>query len=265
MTYRDHVDDFEKHARMRAELVEEWPSGGRLDPALVRSVQRFQAGEDGDGASLIANSDRAGDRDYLAAVRLFVAEEQNHARLLKNLLTYAGQPTIAGHWTDTVFVAVRRALGLRLELMTLMLAEVVALRYYRALRDGTDDTLVTDVAARILADERRHVPFHVDRLRDGFADAPVALRLIGAGFWWVLMTGATLVVAVDHGPALCSLGISRRRFVRDVLAIFRPIVRQVFGPDGEPAQALHRTRNDVGSSRPDNASSARAATRGSGG
>jgi hypothetical protein len=93
------------------------------------------------------------------------------------------------------------------------------------------------VAGRILADERRHVPFHVDRLRDGFADTPVVARLLGAGFWWVLMTGATLVVAVDHGAALCCLGVSRRRFVRDVLAIFRPIVRQVFAspapaPDG---------------------------------
>jgi hypothetical protein len=228
MTYQEHVRDFELHARLRAELVEHWPSGGRLDPALVRSLQRFQAGEDGDGASLISKSARAGDQNYLAAVRLFVAEEQNHARLLKNILTYGGESIIDGHWTDTVFVAVRRALGLRLELMTLMLAEVVALRYYRALRDGTRDALVTDVAGRILADEQRHVPFHVDRLRDGFADTPVAARLIAAGFWWVLMTGATLVVAVDHGRALHVLGVSRRRFVREVLALFRPIVREVF-------------------------------------
>jgi hypothetical protein len=240
MTYQEHVRDFELHARLRTGLVEHWPSGGRLDPALVRSLQRFQTGEDGDGASLLAKSTRAGDRDYLAAVRLFVAEEQNHARLLKNVLAYGGESTIDGHWTDTVFVAVRRALGLRLELMTLMLAEVVALRYYRALRDGTGDALVTEVAGRIVADEQRHVPFHVDRLRDGFADAPGTARLIAAGFWWVLMTGATLVVAVDHGRALHILGVSRRRFVREVLALFRPIVREVFfsaarGSSGRPA------------------------------
>jgi hypothetical protein len=246
MTYQDHLRDFQEQARLRDRLVERWPSGGRLDPALVRSIQRFQAGEDGDGASLIANSARAGDADYLAAVRLFVAEEQNHARLLKNVLAYADQPTIDDHWTDTVFVTVRRAFGLRLELMTLMLAEVVALRYYRALRDGTGDALVTDVAGRILADERRHVPFHVDRLRNGFARTPAAARLAGAGLWWVLMTGATLVVAVDHGPALRNLGVSRRRFVRDVLALFRPIVRQVFAntapaeePTRTPAPAAH--------------------------
>ena len=249
MTYQEHVRDFRSHARRRAESVEHWPSGGRLDPALVRSLQRFQAGEDGDGASLIAKSERAGDHDYLTAVRLFVAEEQNHARLLKNVLTYAGEPTIDGHWTDTVFVAVRRALGLRLELMTLMLAEVVALRYYRALRDGTGDALVTDVAGGILADERRHVPFHVDRLRDGFADAPGTARLIAAGFWWVLMTGATLVVAVDHGRALTSLGVTRRRFVREVLTLFRPCVREVFFTAAVRSETTPATGGDEANTR----------------
>jgi hypothetical protein len=46
------------------------------------SVQRFQAGEDGDGVSLVAKADRAGGPDYARAVRLFVAEERNHACLV---------------------------------------------------------------------------------------------------------------------------------------------------------------------------------------
>jgi hypothetical protein len=200
-TYAEHVEDFEKHRRLRAELVESWPLTDPLDPAVVRSIQRFQLGEDGDGATLLANSAKAGDPDYLAAVRLFEAEEQNHARLLRNVLACAGEGTISRHWTETVFAGVRRAMGLRLELMTLMLAEVVALRYYRALRDGTSNRLLTDVAGGILADERRHVPFHVDRLRAGFARTPALGRRAGAAFWWFLMTGTTLVVAVDHGPA----------------------------------------------------------------
>jgi hypothetical protein len=226
-TYAQHVEEFERHKRLRAGLVERWPIAGPLRPALVRSIQRFQAGEDGDGASLLAKTANAGDADYLAAVRLFVAEEQNHARLLRNVLACAGEETINGHWTDTIFITVRRGLGLRLELMTLMLAEVVALRYYRALRDGTDDRLLTDVAGRILADEERHVPFHVDRLRAAFAGTPLLGRLVAATFWWLLMTGATLVVAADHGPALRQLGVARHRFITEVLALFRPIVHDV--------------------------------------
>ena len=99
-------------------------------------------------ATAPTSSRKPGDGDYLAAVKLFVAEEQNHARMLAELLARRrGAHHQRAHWSDTVFVRLRRALGLRLELMVLLIAEVVALRYYRALRDGTDDPLVTQVAA----------------------------------------------------------------------------------------------------------------------
>jgi hypothetical protein len=224
MSYTRWTQHFEEHARLRARIVERWPGGGRLAPALVRSVQRFQTGEDGDGANLIRKSAQAGDPTYLAAVRLFIAEEQNHARLLREVLRHAGEPTIGRHWSDTAFVAVRRALGLRLELMTLMVAEVISLRYYRALRDGVADPVVAEVAGRILADEERHVPFHTDRLRDGFARLPRPVRLGVAAAWWVLMAGALAVVAVDHGAALGVLGVGRRRFVADTCHLFGPVV-----------------------------------------
>ena len=205
--FHDWVEDFQDEAARRLARGEpDWRRGARLDPAVVRSVQRFQVGESGDGANLIA---KAGDGDYGTAVQLFVAEEQNHARLLAHLLAAAGADTIGGHWSDAVFVRLRRALGLRLELLVLLVAEVIALRYYRALRDGTADPLTTEVACRILADEQRHVPFHLRRLG----------RL--PALWWVLLACTAVVVALDHGPALRRLGVPRRAFVREVLG-WRP-------------------------------------------
>ncbi|WP_067845212.1 ferritin-like domain-containing protein [Nocardia lijiangensis] len=216
--------EFEAKARARAAAGDpDWSRGARLHPAITRSVQRFQVGESGDGADLIAKAERAGDPVYTAAVRLFVDEERNHARLLAQLLRAAGQPTIARHWTDAVFVWLRRALGLRLELMVLMVAEIVALQYYRALRDGTDDPLTTRVAALILDDERRHVPFHTQRLRAAFAGTRLPARLAARAFWWIILTGATLVVAHDHGRALRELGCSRTEFVRATLGLFATI------------------------------------------
>ncbi|HET6297452.1 MAG TPA: ferritin-like domain-containing protein [Kribbella sp.] len=227
-TFDGWLRGFEDAAELRArESSPPWQAGGVLDRAMVRSVQKFQAGEDGDGASLIGKSARVGDPAYAAAVRLFVAEEQNHARLLEQLLLNAGASTIDGHWSDKVFVSVRRALGLRLELMTLMVAEVVALRYYEALRDGTEDPVLTEVAARILADEERHVPFHVHRLRGGFAHVPRPARLAAAAGWWILMLGAVGVVAVDHGPALRHLGVRPLQFMADTVQLFRPIAAEV--------------------------------------
>jgi hypothetical protein len=203
-TFDGWVRDFEAAAQARQRTGEpDWRRGAGLDPTVVRSVQRFQVGESGDGANLVA---KAGGGAYGTAVRLFVTEEQNHARLLAKLLAAAGAPTIASHWSDAVFVRLRRALGLRLELLVLLVAEVIALTYYRALRDGTGDPLTTDVAGRILADEERHVPFHRDRL-----------GRIGLG-WRILLAGTAVVVAIDHGPALRRLGMTRRRFVVETVA-----------------------------------------------
>ncbi|MQA86914.1 MAG: ferritin-like domain-containing protein [Streptosporangiales bacterium] len=211
---------FEAEARSRYRAGEPaWKRGARLDAAVVRSVRRFQVGETGDGANLIRKADRAGDDDYRAAVRLFVAEEQNHARMLGLLLHAAGYSTIAGHWSDAIFVRLRRAAGLRVELLVLLIAEVIALRYYRALRDGTDDPLTTQVADRILADEQRHVPFHCHRLRHCLAELPWPARTALIGLWRVFLAGTTLVVAVDHGRALRALGVTRTRVVADVITV----------------------------------------------
>ncbi|MGW4159182.1 ferritin-like domain-containing protein [Streptomyces sp. NPDC004788] len=216
--YAKWLDDFTTERERRAALGDPaWEAGARLPDALIRSIQRFQVGEDGDGARLRAKARRAGDRVYAEAIDLFVAEEQNHARMLALLLSAAGAPRLAGHWSDTAFLRLRRLLGLRAELLVLMVAEAVALRYYRALRDGCTDPLAVAVAARILADEERHVPFHCRRLREGFARLPAPGRRGATLVWQGLLATAALVVAYDHGPALRALGVRRTAFVGDVL------------------------------------------------
>ncbi|MBH5134693.1 ferritin-like domain-containing protein [Streptomyces sp. HB-N217] len=234
-----HFED--ERERRRAQGDPDWARGAVLHRAVWAGVQRFQVGEDGDGANLVAKAEQAGDADYARAVRLFVAEEQNHARLLARLLAAGGRPTLSGHWSDTVFVRLRRLLGLRTELLVLMIAEVVALRYYRALRDGTDDALTSEVAGRILADERRHVPFHCARLHDSLAELPAVTRRPVLALWRLLLLAATVVVAVDHGAGLRRLGVGRHRFATDVMASSAEVVRAVLaarpdawtGPGGE--------------------------------
>lgn len=206
-----------------------WDKGASLDTVVWASVQRFQVGEDGDGAHLIGKADAAGDGDYAEAVRLFVAEEQNHARLLGRLLAAGDMPTIAGHWSDSAFAWLRRLLDLRTELLILMLAEVVALRYYRALRDGSGDALTSEVAARILADEQRHVPFHCERLHASLGELPRPLRRPVMAGWRLLLLGAGLVVVADHGSALRRLGVRRLRFVADVMRSSGAVVAAILG------------------------------------
>ncbi|MEU8028823.1 ferritin-like domain-containing protein [Streptomyces sp. NPDC049099] len=233
-----HTDGFAKwtrrfedeRERRHAQGDPDWGQSATLHPAVWASIQRFQVGEDGDGANLVGKADEAGDGDYAQAVRLFVAEEQNHARLLARLLAAGGVPTLTGHWSDTAFVRLRRLMGLRMELLVLMIAEVVALRYYRALREGTDDALTSDVAGRILADEQRHVPFHCERLHASLAELPRVMRRPVMSLWRLLLLAVSLVVAVDHGPALRRLGIGRLRFLADVAASSGAVVSAVLAP-----------------------------------
>ncbi|MYS73820.1 ferritin-like domain-containing protein, partial [Streptomyces sp. SID5926] len=109
----------DERERRAAQGDPDWERGAVLHRAVWAGIQRFQVGEDGDGANLVAKAEEAGDADYARAVRLFVAEEQNHARLLARLLAAGGRPTLSGHWSDTVFVRLRRLLGLRTELLVL--------------------------------------------------------------------------------------------------------------------------------------------------
>ncbi|KUN84999.1 ferritin-like domain-containing protein [Streptomyces griseoruber] len=220
----------EERERRHAQGDPDWARSATLHPAVWAGIQRFQVGENGDGAGLLAKADEAGDTDYGPAVRLFVTEERNHARLLAPLLAAGGRPTLATHWSDTAFVRLRRLMGLRRELLVLTVAEVVALRYYRALREGTNDPLTSDVAGRILSDEQRHVPFHCERLHASLTELPRPIRRPLMALWQLLLPTVSLAVAADHGPALRRLDIGRLRFVADAATSSRAVVSAILSP-----------------------------------
>ncbi|TWF96790.1 ferritin-like domain-containing protein [Kitasatospora viridis] len=228
--FTDWVAEFEaERTRREAAGDPDWTRGADLPAVLCRSLQKFQVGEDGDGRNLFAKADRAGDPEYSTAVRLFIDEERNHARLLAELLGTAGVPLLSGHWTDGLFVRARRLMGLRTELMVLMVAELVAVEYYRAVRDGVADPLTRDVTGRILRDERRHIPFHIRRLRASIAELSSPARPLSILVWRLLVLAAAVFVAVDHGPALHAVRASRVGFVFAVLRHCSVLARQLKG------------------------------------
>jgi hypothetical protein len=226
------VDHFDENVHVHAQVDAAIDFDGvchipdRVRRPLIESIRRFQLGESGDGAQLLRKA-RAGDPEYHRAAQLFVAEEQQHAALLLRLLGYLGGEPMRRHWSDAVFVRLRRLMGLRTELMVLTVAEVVALSYYGALAVDALDPVVRAVAARIVDDEHPHVRFQRDRLRAGFAGSGVPMRALAFAFWWLTAVGATVVVARDHGPLLDAIGYRRLRFVRDVLGDFAKVVADV--------------------------------------
>jgi hypothetical protein len=230
------IDHFEQNTSVhaRADAAIDFDQTCRLAQEvrrpLIASIRRFQLGESGDGEQLLRKAQRAGDPEYYTAAKFFVAEEQQHAALLLRLLGYLGGTPMSRHWSDAVFVRLRRLMGLRTELMVLSVAEVVALSYYGGLADHGPDSVVRAVAARIVADEHPHVRFQQDRLRDGFAESGRVSRLAALAFWWITAIGATVVVAVDHGPLLDAIGYRRTRFMRDVMTDFAKVSTPVLRP-----------------------------------
>jgi hypothetical protein len=227
------IDHFEQNVAVhaQADAAIDFDAECRLSEEvrrpLIASVRRFQLGESGDGEQLLRKAALAGDNEYLGAAKLFVAEEQQHAALLLRLLGYLGAEPMTRHWSDAVFVRLRRLMGLRTELMVLTVAEVVALSYYGGLATAAPDSAVRAVTARIVADEDAHVRFQQQRLRAGFADSGAPMRLLAFGLWWMTAIGATTVVAFDHGRLLDAIGYRRSRFIRDVLADFAKVAANV--------------------------------------
>ena len=200
------------------ESLIEWDAPSSLDGptrrAFIRSFQRFELGESGDGKRLLAKAALQGDPTYLAALELLVHEEQKHSALFRRGLDHLEAPSLEAHWSDAVFTVLRRTLGLRTELGLFLIVESVAMGYFTALAERAPDPVLRGIGRRIATDEQDHIRFQIDRLHQGFRDTPRAGRmLIGLG-WGVIAGGAAAVLAVDHGPALAGV----RAFAGTILA-----------------------------------------------
>lgn len=225
---RDFDDHAGQHAGVKVSTVS--PLTGPACSALGRSLATFQLGESGTGAHLLAAA-RASDAEpeYVDALDAFITEEQEHARLLAIVLGALDHPLRTDHWTDRIFVMVRRLKSLRTEVLTLLVAEVIALRYYSALRDGIESPELAEVFGRIHADEIRHVEFHAATLPVRLGAWPRPVRGLVRLMWNTLVVGSSVVVAVDHRAALRLVGVKPAAFVREVLQLRAGLDEQLFG------------------------------------
>jgi hypothetical protein len=186
---------------------------------LVRSLQRFQLGEAGEGrvAREAAQSrDPALDEHLRTCVDLYVREEGRHARELAAVLRALGAPTLRRCGSEWLFERTRRMLGLRTKMMTIAAAEVCGVAFYGIVRDRVPSPAIARVAAAIAADEAAHLAFQMDYLRRiGATTAAPARAPVMAGLVAELAfisCGAMLTVAVDHRPLFAAVGVSTLDF-----------------------------------------------------
>jgi len=185
-----------------------WHTGGELTArerrAIGRSVQEFQRGESSEGKHFMRYAERyavaTGDRDYVPALRLFIAEEQRHARVLARFLTLNGIPLVETTFPDKVFRLLRHVLGtLEVSVAVLITAEIISQVYYAALRTATSSAILRRLCDQILRDEAAHVEFQTEQLAKLRAKRSRWLYGLTMTAQRGLFFGTCLVVWMVHG------------------------------------------------------------------
>ena len=211
-----------------------WERGVSIPPALraplIRSLQRFQLGESGEGRHLRRQARTVGDPSYDTAIALFIREEQEHARMMGRILEMLGAPLLTRHWSDVCFVGLRRVMGLRTELLVLLIAEMIATQYFRLLRESTTDPVMEAVCAQILHDEEGHLSFHAEFLNRAFAEVSFTGRLWIQLIWRLGFRATCLVVMLDHRALFREAGESSRKFWDGCGGVFDEMAARIFSP-----------------------------------
>jgi hypothetical protein len=194
-----------------ASLFAEVPA--ELRAPLAVSLGRFQLGESAGGKihdDMRTHCDRALDAAARRSVQLYIEEEWRHARELALIIHALGGTLQSAHWTNGAFTACRRILGLRTKMMTLAIAEVIGIVYYRALASGVGSPALAVSLRRIANEESRHLDFQAAFFQRAIALSPAWLRapyrLLLRALMLALFVAALGVLLVDHGRVLRRAG-----------------------------------------------------------
>src|SRR5690349_23379811 len=107
------LDYFERNRANRPPVP--WEKGIDTEPhlraPLIRSLQKFQIGESGEGRRLRRHAAATGNRSYAAAIDLFIKEEQTHAALMARILGMLGAPLLKNDWSHNCFSFMRHLFG----------------------------------------------------------------------------------------------------------------------------------------------------------
>lgn len=224
---------FEGNARCdraaSASLCSEVPSALRAPLAL--SLGRFQLGEAAGGRIHREMNEPVAALDVTTrrSVQLYIEEEWRHARELASVIEALGGRLQTAHWTNAAFTACRRMLGLHTKMMTLAMAEVIGIVYYRALASGVGSPALASSLELIAREESRHLDFQAAFFERLLELTPAALR--GARRWLLrglmgaILTAALLVLWLDHGSLLRRVGGEMGPLAR---AAWRELARRRF-------------------------------------
>ncbi|MGA9882622.1 MAG: ferritin-like domain-containing protein [Candidatus Acidiferrales bacterium] len=191
---------------------------------IAKSIQQFQLGEGSKGQRLLDRgkkySQEADDPFFAAALALFIKEEQQHSRYLAAFMQSQGISRVARHWVDTVFRRLRGLARLELSLTVLVTAEIIAIPYYRALRDATGSATLKMICRRILEDEAAHLRYQSSMSRRVSSRRSPGMQRAAAKLHRQFMRGTIALVWIEHRAVFEAAGYDFRRFRGETLFEF---------------------------------------------
>lgn len=216
-TSYDWIDYFYRNA---PEPALPWSDSIRLSGAerlaVIGSIQQFQIGEGASGARMLERAQRfsraTGDLGLIAALKLFLREEQRHSSMLARFLQIEKAPCLRKHWVHSAFRWIRGVAGLELCLKVLVTAELLARPYYAALRDATGSPLLRSICERIFDEEGAHLRFQAFALSRFQNRRSRSARILIKACHAALLFFTAALVWMEHKTVFRSAGRTFRRF-----------------------------------------------------
>jgi rubrerythrin len=214
----DHID-----WSVKDELTE------REKRLITSSIQKFQMGEHSEGKHFLAFAKTMEDESYLQTVKIFIKEEQDHPAVLGKFMQLHGIPKITKDPVDGIFRWLRKLAGIEGTITVLLTAEIIAMVYYKALKNITGSGILQKICHQILADETMHLVFQSDTLRVIYKNKSAIGLFVSRWTHRVLMTGTILVVWFFHSKVLKAGGYSLLSYFKETWNEFRKCERMMAG------------------------------------
>jgi hypothetical protein len=196
---------------------------------ITLSIQKFQMGEHSEGKHFLAFAKTMEDKSYLQTVKIFIKEEQDHALVLGKFMQLHGILKITKDPVDGIFRWLRKLAGIEGTITVLLTAEIIAMVYYKALKNATRSGILQKICHQILVDETMHLAFQSDTLKVIYKNKNAIGLFISRWIHRILMTGTILVVWLFHSKVLKAGGYSLLSYFKETWREFRKCERMMSG------------------------------------